>query len=161
AILLVIAMAVALVLGIAGGTYLAEYPERRSASIARFAAEILSGVPAIVMGVFVWALVVRPMHRFSALAGGISRGLIAVPIVVRSTEEALKMVPRSLTEAGLALGIPRWRTTLSIVLPAAWPAVATGALLSAARVGGEAAPLLFTALGDAGWPSGILQPIAS
>src|SRR5262249_10350405 len=108
-----------------------------------------------------WALVVRPMHHFSALAGGISLGLIALPIVVRSTEEALKMVPRSLTEAGLALGIPRWRTTLSIVLPAAWPAVATGAPLSAARVGGEAPPLLFTALGAAGWPSGILQPIAS
>jgi phosphate transport system permease protein len=161
AILLAVAMAIGLGLGIAAGTFIAEYPERRLATVGRFVAEVLGGVPAIVMGVFAYELLVRPFHRFSALSGGVALGLLAVPVVVRSTEEALKMVPRSLTEAGLALGIPRWRTTLSIVLPAAWPALATGALIAAARVSGEAAPLLFTALGDRGWPQGVLQPIAA
>ncbi|MBI3726465.1 phosphate ABC transporter permease PstA [bacterium] len=161
AILLAVAMTIGLTLGIAIGTYVAEYPERRLAVAARFVADVMGGVPAIVIGVFAYAVLVRPFHRFSVLSGGVALGVLAIPIVVRATEEALKMVPRSLIEAGLALGISRWRTTVSLVLPSAWPALATGALLAAARVGGEAAPLIFTAFGDRGWPSGLLEPIAS
>lgn len=161
AVLLLLALTIGLPIGIAAGTYLAEYPDRRLARVGRLVADVLGGVPAIVIGVFVWAVIVRPLHRFSALSGGLALGLLSIPIVVRSTEEALKMVPRSLTEAGLALGLPRWRTTLSIVLPAARPALATGALVAAARVSGEAAPLLFTALGDRGWPSSLLDPMAA
>ncbi|WP_293913683.1 phosphate ABC transporter permease PstA [Deinococcus sp.] len=148
--LLILSMAAALgiLVGVAGGVFLAEYPRHRLMPITRMLSDVLSGIPAIVMGLVVYALVVRPMGHFSALAGGIALGLLMVPIVVRTTEEVLKLVPLSVREAGLALGLPQWKVILSIVLPAAGSGIITGVLLALSRVAGEAAPLLFTAFGS-------------
>ena len=148
--LLILSMAAVLgvVVGVSGGIFLAEFPRHRLMPVIRMLSDVLSGIPAIVMGLVVYALVVRPMGHFSALAGGVALGLLMVPIVVRTTEEVLKLVPLSVREAGLALGLPQWKVILSIVLPAAGGGIITGLLLALARVAGEAAPLLFTAFGS-------------
>jgi phosphate transport system permease protein len=148
--LLILSMAavIGILVGVAGGIFLAEYPRHRLMPITRMLSDVLSGIPAIVMGLVVYALVVRPMGHFSALAGAVALGLLMVPIVVRTTEEVLKLVPLSVREAGLALGLPQWKVILSIVLPAAGGGIITGVMLALSRVAGEAAPLLFTAFGS-------------
>jgi phosphate transport system permease protein len=160
-ILLVIAALVGIPLGVLGGVYLSEYGGGRLGDGIRFAADVLVGVPSIVIGIFVYALIVLPMHGFSALAGGVSLGIIMVPIVMRTTEESLKMVPMSLREASLALGAARWQTIVKVVLSAGRAGVITGVLLALARVAGETAPLLFTALNNRFWSASPREPIAS
>lgn len=145
--------------GLAGGTYLAEYGHGRLAWLVRFFADVLSGVPSIAIGLFVYVLVVVPMGSFSAIAGAIALAILMLPLVVRTTEEMLRLVPSSLREGGLALGLPRWRVVLSVLLPAAAGGVVTGTLLSIARIIGETAPLLFTAFGNEFWASSLVKPI--
>jgi phosphate transport system permease protein len=134
--------------GIAAGIYVSEYAGSLVASVVRFTADVLTGVPSIVVGIFAYGILVVKMGHFSALAGGVAIGIIMVPIVARSSEEMLKLVPQSQREASLALGITRWRTILSVVLPSARTGLATGSLLAIARGAGETAPLLFTVLGN-------------
>ncbi len=147
--------------GIGAGLYAAERATTRLAHTVRFVAEVLSGVPSIVLGVFVWELLVRPVGRFSALAGGVALGLLIVPLVMRATEEMVKLVPVALAEAAMALGFSRWRTSLQIVLRTATPGIATAALVAIARAAGETAPLLFTAFGNSYWSLDLLRPIAA
>jgi phosphate transport system permease protein len=160
-LLVAIAAATGVPLGVLGGVYLAELGGGRVARGLRFATEVLTGVPSIVVGTFVYTLLVLPMHRFSALAGGVALGILMLPTVTRVTEELCRLVPDSLREAALALGVPRWRATVSVILRTAAPGIATGVMLAVARVAGETAPLLFTALGSRFWPQGLDQPIAS
>jgi phosphate transport system permease protein len=147
--------------GILAGVYLAEVGRGRLASAIRFVADVLGGVPSITIGVFVYALVVIAMKRFSAIAGGIALAIVMIPTVTRTTEELLKMVPGHLREASLALGVPQWRTSLLIVLRTAGPGIATGVMLGVARIAGETAPLLFTAFNNRYWSSSLDSPIAS
>ncbi|HKP96898.1 MAG TPA: phosphate ABC transporter permease PstA [Fibrobacteria bacterium] len=157
-----IACGVSLPISIMAAIYLAEFGKQgRYAFLIRFTADVLSGVPSIVTGIFVYQVLVRRVHHFSGLAGGLALGIIMIPLVTRTTEELIKLVPRTLTEASLALGVARWKTTLLIVLHAARGGIVTGVLLAVARVAGETAPLLFTALNNQYWPSGIDQPTAS
>ncbi|PYM15644.1 MAG: phosphate ABC transporter permease PtsA [Candidatus Rokuibacteriota bacterium] len=160
-ILLAIASAVGLPLGIFGGLFLAESRGSRLPWLVRFLADVLNGVPSIVIGIFAYTLLVLPMRRFSALAGGIALGVIMIPIVLRTTEELVRLVPASLREAALALGVPEWKVILRIVLPTARAGIVTGAMVAIARVAGETAPLLFTAFGNRFWHQGIDQPIAA
>jgi phosphate transport system permease protein len=147
--------------GIMAGIYLAENSKSPFATVVRFMADVLSGIPSIVVGVVAYVLVVLPMKHFSALAGGVALAILMVPTVTRTTEEMLLLVPGSYREAALALGIPRWKTTVRIIFPAALKGITTGILLSIARAAGETAPLLFTALGNRFWSTAIDQPIAS
>ncbi len=160
-VLLALASAVGLPIGIAAGVYLAEFGHGWFAGVVRFVADTLTGVPSIVTGVFVYTLVVLPMKQFSAMAGGVALGIIMIPIVTRTTEEMLRLVPTSLREGALALGAPQWRVTTGVVLPAASSGIATGAMLAVARVSGETAPLLFTAFGSRFFNVYLDQPIAS
>jgi phosphate transport system permease protein len=160
-VLLALASAVGLPLGIGAGVYLSEFGRGWFAGVVRFVADTLTGIPSIVTGVFVYTLVVIPMRQFSALAGGVALGLIMIPIVTRTTEEMLRLVPVSLREGALALGAPQWRVTTGVVLPAAASGIATGAMLAAARVSGETAPLLFTAFGSRFFNVYLDQPMAS
>lgn len=160
-ILIGIGSAFGLPVGVLSGVYLAEFGHNRFASMLRFLTDVLSGVPSIVVGVVAYALVVVPMKHFSALAGGVALGILMIPTITRTTEEMLRLVPHSYREAGLALGIPQWKTTLRIVIASAFKGIATGILLAIARVAGETAPLLFTALGNRFWSTAIDQPIAS
>ena len=160
-VLLLVSSAIGLPVGIAVGVYLSEIGKGRLASAVRFIADTLTGIPSIVTGVFVYAVVVLPMKHYSALAGGIALALIMVPIVARTTEEMLKLVPQTLREGALALGAPQWRVTIGVVLPAAASGIATGAMLSIARVSGETAPLLFTAFGNRFFNYYLDRPIAS
>ena len=160
--LVAIASAVGVLVGIGAGLYLAEHGGRASlAPIARFAADVLIGLPSIVVGIFAYAVVVRPMGGFSALAGGLALAIIMIPLVTRTTEEMVALVPNELREAALALGVPHWRATLSVVVPTAMGGILTGVILAVARVAGETAPLLFTAFGNQFWSTAIGQPIAS
>jgi phosphate transport system permease protein len=159
--LLVLAALIGLPVGVLGGIYLAEFGRGRFGDSVRFAADVLSGVPSIVLGLVAYTLVVVPMQRFSALAGGVALALIMVPIVLRTTEEMIRLVPDPIREASLALGAPRWRTSLWVVVPAARAGIITGMMLAVARVGGETAPLLFTAFGNRYWSLLIDQPVAS
>jgi phosphate transport system permease protein len=134
--------------GVGAGVFLSEYAGPRLGNVIRFTADVLTGVPSIVVGVFVYSMVVLKMGHFSALAAGIALAIIMLPIMARSSEEMLKLVPRSQREAALALGITRWRTILSVIIPAARRGLVTGGLLAVARAGGETAPLMFTALGN-------------
>ena len=134
--------------GVGAGVFLSEYAGTRLGNVIRFTADVLTGVPSIVVGVFVYSLVVLKMGHFSALAAGIALAIIMLPIMARSSEEMLKLVPRSQREAALALGITRWRTILSVIIPAARRGLVTGSLLAVARAAGETAPLIFTALGN-------------
>jgi phosphate transport system permease protein len=156
-----LASCLALPVGILGGIYLAELGNGRLGGWIRFTADVLNGVPSIVVGVFVYTLLVVPMKRFSALAGGVALAIIMTPLVMRTTEELVRLVPNTLREAALALGIP-WRiTTLRVVLRTATVGVLTGVMLAIARIGGETAPLLFTAFNNQYWQSRLDQPIAS
>jgi len=160
-ILIGLASAVGLPIGILGGIYLAEFGNNRFGWAVRFAADVLSGVPSIVIGIFVYAVVVMPMKRFSALAGGAALGVMMIPTVIRTTEELVRLVPISLREAALSLGATQWRTVFKVVLVAAKGGVITGVLLAIARIAGETAPLLFTAFGNRFWSTHLDQPIAS
>jgi len=160
-VLLALSSAFGLPLGISVGIYLSEIGKGRFAGAIRFLVDTLTGIPSIVTGVFVYAILVLPMRHFSAFAGGVSLALIMIPIVARTTEEMLKLVPHSLREGALALGAPQWRVTLGVVLPAAASGIATGAMLAIARVSGETAPLLFTAFGSRFFNYYLDRPIAS
>lgn len=161
--LLLIAMAcgIGLPIGIFGGIFLSEYRHLKMANIVRFSADLLAGTPSIVIGLFAYALVVLPMKHFSAFAGGIALGIMMIPTVMRTTEEMLLLVPNALREGAYALGIPYWRTLLSIILKTARGGILTGILLSIARISGETAPLLFTALGNQYWSLNLNEPIAA
>jgi len=154
-----VACAVGLPVGIGAGVYLAEYGHGRFGWLVRFVADVLNGTPSIVVGIFVWTWMVRPMGGFSALAGGVALAVLMVPMICRTTEEMARLVPHSLREAALALGFPRWRTSLSIVVRTAWPGIMTGALVAVARVAGETAPLLFTALGNLNFSVDVRHPM--
>lgn len=160
--LVLIACCVGLPIGMFAGIYLAEYGKKsRFAWLVRFTADVLSGVPSIATGIVAYGLLVKTMGHFSAIAGGAALGFMMIPIVTRTTEELVKMVPHSLREASWALGIPQWRTILSIVIRTAKNGILTGVLLSVARVAGETAPLLFTSFNNQFWPKGINEPTAS
>ena len=135
-------------LGIGAGIYCAEYPGNKIAVVSRFVADVMNGTPSIVVGVFAWAWIVATQKHFSGLAGSVALAMLMIPMVMRTTEEMIKLVPNSLREAALALGYPRWRTSLTVVLKTILPGVVTGTLLATARIAGETAPLLFTALGS-------------
>ncbi|WP_371873184.1 phosphate ABC transporter permease PstA [Geomonas limicola] len=161
--LMMIAMAslIGLPVGIFGAIYLAEFGGSKVSTAIRFAADVLSGTPSIITGMVAYTLLVVPMKGFSALAGSVALAMIMIPIVLRTTEEQLKLVPGSLREASLALGVPMWRTTLKVTLRSALSGVMTGVLLAIARVAGETAPLLFTALGNQFWGKDLTQPMAA
>lgn len=146
--LLLIASLIGVTVGLGGGIFLAEFPRHPFVPTVRLVSDVLSGIPAIVLGLVAYGLVVATTKSFSAWAGGLALGLLMIPIVVRTSEEVLKLVPVSVREAGLSLGLPQWRVTLSVVLPAATSGIVTGVMLAVARVAGEAAPLLFTSLGN-------------
>jgi len=151
----------AIPLGIIGGVYLAEYGNGKLGTTVRFAADVLNGIPSIVIGIFAYTLFVLPMKSFSAASGAFALGIIMVPTIMRTTEEMLRMVPWSLREAALALGMSQFRMIFSIVLKTALPGILTGILLVIARIAGETAPLLFTAFGNRFWQHGLNQPIAA
>ncbi|HEY0831548.1 MAG TPA: phosphate ABC transporter permease PstA [Candidatus Dormibacteraeota bacterium] len=147
-ILVGLASLMAIPIGILGGVYVAEYAVDPWASWVRLASDVLVGTPSIAIGLFAYALVVVPVHHFSGIAGSVALAILMLPIVIRTTEGAVALIPHGLRESGLALGLPRWRVSLQLILPAAAPGVITGALLAVARASGETAPLLFTSLGN-------------
>jgi phosphate transport system permease protein len=151
----------AIPVGIISGIYASEYAGSRMASTVRFAADTLNGVPSIVIGVFVYGIVVLPFRQFSAIAGGVALGIMMIPLIMRTTEELLLLVPGSLKEGALALGATRARAVFTVVLPAALPGIMTGILLALARIAGETAPLLFTAFNNRFFSSDITQPIST
>ncbi len=161
AVMIGMASLVGVPVGIFGAIYLTEYGGGRLATAIRFSADVLSGIPSIITGMVAYTLLVVPMKGFSALAGSFALALIMIPIVLRTTEEQLKMVPVSLREASLALGVPLWRTSLKVTLRSALTGVITGILLAVARVAGETAPLLFTALGNQFWSNKLTEPMAA
>ena len=148
-------------IGFFGGVYLAEFSSTAIASIVRYAADLLNGVPSIVIGIFAYSLAVLPFKHFSTLAGAFALGLMMIPITLRSTEEFLGAVPRMLREGAMALGASKWKTIATVIVPAAYRGILTAILLALARVAGETAPLLFTALGNRFWSPGWGQPTAS
>lgn len=148
-------------LGVGAGIYCAEYPGNRLAKVTRFIADVMNGTPSIVVGVFAWTWIVARQKHFSGYAGSAALAMLMIPMVMRTTEELIKLVPHSLREAALALGYPRWRTSLSIVLRTALPGIVTGSLLAIARTAGETAPLLFTALGSQFLSFNMNEPIAA
>ena len=148
-------------IGIGIGIFLAEFGGGALGTLVRFVADVFNGTPSIVLGIFAWTWLVKPMGRFSALAGGFALAVILVPIVARTTEEMVRLVPNSLREAALALGYPRWRTSLQIVARTAGTGIVTGCLVAMSRVAGETAPLLFTALGNQFFSLRILEPMAA
>jgi phosphate transport system permease protein len=152
---------IGLPIGIAAGIYCAEYPGSRLTWVTRFVADVMNGTPSIVVGVFAWAWIVATQKHFSALAGSAALAMLMIPMVMRTTEEMIKLVPNSLREAALALGYPRWRTSLAIVVRTTLPGIVTGSLLAVARIAGETAPLLFTALGSQYLSFNINQPMAA
>jgi phosphate transport system permease protein len=159
--LLLLSAAFGVPVGLLGAIYLAEYASSTPAFLVRYAADMLNGVPSIVMGIFAYTIVVIPMRHFSALAGGFALGVMMIPIILRGSEEFLKAVPRSMREGSMALGASKWRTIVKVVVPAASGGLLTAILLALARVAGEAAPLLFTALGNRFWAHGWNEPISS
>jgi phosphate transport system permease protein len=148
-------------IGIGTGLYLAAHRNERFAGTVSFSADVMMGIPSIVLGIFAYAVVVKPIGGFSTLAGSFALAVIMIPLVTRTTEEMLLLVPHELREAALALGVPAWRTTLSVVARTAASGIATGVILSIARIAGETAPLLFTAFGNRFWSTSLTQPIAS
>ena len=160
-IILGIASLIGVPLGVGAGIYLAEYGRNKFGTAIRFTADVLNGVPSIVIGIVAYAIVVLQQRHFSALAGGVALAIMMVPTITRTTEEMLLLVPRALREAAYGLGVPRWRTTLSITLRTATSGVITGIMLAFARVAGETAPLLFTAFGNTFWSVRYDQPIAA
>jgi phosphate transport system permease protein len=158
---LLLATLIGVPIGFLGGVYLNEYGSSTMAFIIRYATDLLNGVPSIVIGIVAYTLVVLPMRHFSTLAGGVALGIMMIPIAVRSTEEFLHSVPSSLREAAVALGAPKWRAIVTVVIPAAMRGIITGIMLDFARVAGETAPLLFTALGNQFWSQGWTNPTAT
>lgn len=159
--LLALASCLGVPIGVLGGVYLSEYGGERINVWIRFWADVLNGVPSIVWGMVAYALVVLPMKGFSAWAGALALGFIMIPLVLRTTEEVLVLVPRSYREAALALGLPQWKTILRIILPTAMRGIISGVLLAMGRIAGETAPLLFTAFGNSNWNHHLAQPIAA
>jgi phosphate transport system permease protein len=159
--LLALAGVIGIPIGVLGGVYLAEYGSARLNSILRFLADVLNGVPSITWGVVVYGLVVLRFKGFSAYAGGLALGLIMIPLILRTTEEVVLLVPNGYREAALALGVSRWKTIVHIVMKTASKGIITGILLALARVGGETAPLLFTAFGNRFWNHSLSEPIAA
>lgn len=148
--------------GVLAGVYLAEYGAKNKLGFfIRYAADVINGMPSIVIGIFAYTLIVLPMKRFSALSGSAALAVILAPIVLRNTEEFVRLVPHSIREAALALGLPQWKVVLRIVLPTAGPGIITGCLLALSRVAGETAPLIFTAFGNRFWDNGLLHPVAT
>lgn len=161
ALILAVASGIGIPLGVGAGIYLAEYGRGRLAMVVRFVADVLNGVPSIVMGIAVYALVVVKQRHFSAFAGGVALGIMMMPTITRATEEMLLMVPRPVREAALGLGIPEWRTVVSVTLRTASAGIITGIMLAFARVAGETAPLLFTAFGNQFWNFKLSEPTAA
>ncbi|MGH9400745.1 MAG: phosphate ABC transporter permease PstA [Terriglobia bacterium] len=159
--MLLIASLTGIPVGLLAGVYLAEFGGKTVPFMVRYVADLLNGVPSIVMGIFIYTIVVVPMRHFSALAGGLALGVMLIPIIVRSTEDFIRGVPGSMLEGALALGASRWRGVATVVVPAALTGIVTGILLSLARVAGETAPLLFTSFNNQFWSSGFGQPTAS
>lgn len=159
--LLMLASLIGVPIGFLGGVYLAEFSGSTVAFVVRYAADLLNGVPSIVIGIFAYAVLVLPFKHFSTIAGSFALGIMMIPLTLRSTEEFLRAVPRSLREGAMALGASRWRTIQSVVIPAAYRGIITAILLALARVAGETAPLIFTALGNRFWSPGWKQPTAS
>lgn len=160
-ILLGLASCIGIPLGVLTGVFLSEFGRGKIATLVRFSVDVLTSVPSIIIGLFAYALVVVPMKHFSALAGAVALAIVMVPIIARATEEILKLVPVHVREAGLALGIPRWKVILRVVLPGSLGGITTGVMLAVARAAGETAPLLFTAFNNQFWARGVDQPIAS
>lgn len=160
-ILVALGTAISLPVGLMAGIFLAEFAGPRVAAVVRFSADILAGAPSIVVGVFAYALMVRPMHSYSALSGGVALAFIMIPIIARTAEESLRTVPNSMREAALALGITRWRAVVGVIVPGAVTGIVTGAMLGIARIAGETAPLIFTAFGNQFGVQGILKPIGA
>ena len=152
---------IGLPVGVGAGIYCAEYPGSRLTWVTRFVADVMNGTPSIVVGVFAWTWIVATQKHFSALAGSAALAMLMIPMVLRTTEEMIKLVPNSLREAALALGYPRWRTSLAIVVRTTLPGIVTGSLLAVARIAGETAPLLFTALGSQYMSFNVNQPMAA
>ncbi len=160
--LLALASSIGVPIGIGGGIYLAEFGRgTKLANAVRFTADVLNGVPSIVMGVAIYALIVNPQKHYSAFSGGVALGIMMIPTVCRTTEEMLLMVPHAVREAALGLGVPNWRSVLSITVKTASPGIITGCMLAFARVAGETAPLIFTALGNQFWSTSLNDPIAA
>ena len=160
-LLLAIASVLGIPIGIGAGMFLAENRGTRLANVVRFLSDVLNGLPSIVMGIFAWQFLVRPMGQFSVLSGGLALGAMMIPLVTRTTEEMIRVVPTSLREAALALGYARWRTSLTVVLRTALPGIVTGALVATARIAGETAPLIFTAFGNQFWSLSLDEPVAA
>lgn len=158
-ILVGVAGVIGLPIGIGTGLYLAEYGSGRLGWMVRFVADVMNGTPSIVVGIFAWTWLVKPMGHFSALAGSAALAMLMVPMIARTTEEMVRLVPHSLREAALALGYPRWRTSLRVVARTALAGIVTGSLVGIARIAGETAPLLFTALGNLNFATDILGPM--
>ncbi len=160
--LVLLAGSIGVPLGIGAGVFLAEArPSSALANTVRFTADVMNGIPSIVVGIFVWSWVVVAMGRFSMLAGGIALGIMLLPMITRTTEEMVRLVPSELKAGGIALGFTRWRTTLGIILPAARSGILTGVLVALARIAGETAPLLFTAFGNPFWEWRLNEPISA
>jgi phosphate transport system permease protein len=159
--LLGLAALIGIPVGVLGGVYLAEYGTARTNALLRFVADVLNGVPSIIWGVVVYGLVVVPFKSFSAYAGGLALGFMMIPLIMRTTEEVLLLVPNGYREAALALGISRWKTIFHIVMKTASKGIVTGILLALARIAGETAPLLFTAFGNRFWNHSLAEPIAA
>jgi len=160
-ILILIAAAIGIPVGFLGGVYLAEFGGKTVPMMVRYTADLLNGVPSIVIGIFAWTVIVVPMHHFSAWAGGFALSLMMIPIGLRATEQFLRGVPNSLREGSLALGASKTRTILSVIVPAAKQGILTGMILGVARVAGETAPLLFTSLNNQYWANNLNEPIAA
>jgi phosphate transport system permease protein len=159
--IVVMASLLGLPVGFLAGIYLSEFGGKMFASLVRYTADLLNGVPSIVIGIFAWAVVVRPMKGFSALAGAFALSLILIPITARSTEQFMVSVPQTLREGALALGASKWKTIATVVVPAAYRGIATGMILGVARISGETAPLLFTSLNNQYWSTSLTQPTAA
>jgi phosphate transport system permease protein len=159
--IILLATLIGLPVGFMAGIYLSEFGGRTFAFLVRYMADLLNGVPSIVIGIFAWTVVVVTQHHFSALAGGLALAIILIPITARSTEQFMSSVPQTLREGALALGASKWRTIATVVVPAAYRGIATGMILGVARISGETAPLLFTSLNNQFWSGGLSQPTAS
>ena len=160
-ILVALGSIIAVPIGLMAGVFLVEFSPPKAASAIRFVADILAGVPSIVVGVFAYAILVRPMHSYSALSAGVALAIIMIPVVARTAEESLRLVPNSMREAALALGITRWRSLVGVIIPGALTGIVTGIMLAVARIAGETAPLIFTALGSQFGFQGLLKPIGA
>ena len=161
ATIVILASVIGLPIGFFAGIYLAEFSPKKFGFLIRYTADLLNGVPSIIIGIFAWTVVVRPFHQFSALAGSLALSLMLIPITARGTEQFLLEVPRTMREGALALGAPMWVTIMTVIVPAARKGIMTSMILGVARISGETAPLLFTALGNQFWADGLMQPTAS